>query len=581
MSRAQGITVPIYKIDADAVADFLGLNLEDISLAGLPVEIVRKYNADKHIETYQSQGDSIIGGCRFELFRNIVARPNTSSWVPFFRGSGIELDEITNQMQHLVCFVVVDDALYAYTAGQAAVIFERFIDISFPIEVGRRIAKPEVKGARSSQITGSTLTSNVHFRDPRRITYAESLENVWTALSGQLRGNILEEQALTSVFGVKAKMTVDVTSSLKLGPRIASPEKLVGLIRWLAAKVESPLPADDEWAVLDAIKVLNPRKKKDLIAHLKTALAEKIFASRDYANVAVSHIDASLYDNATGYIATQGKNLVYDSDERPTLAELVENMEIEAEDIVANLTSINIRTENSDYGAGHGTSGPLLSHLYGEVRFDGKTYFLLAGKWYEVDAVYIDQITKDFISIMADLDIDPSEISLSDWAANDREDTYNETSVTAPIFVNGDKVLTDNVELFDGLASDGLTTYVIHVKRNFDVKVRDVRSQVVNSAQIIENDLRSGARLKLREHHARLISRQRTSMSEGDFLQLFELPRVYVFAYGSGVKVSQATLSNFGSCVARMEVVSLNNQFRQISSAESQARLRIAWVKIV
>ncbi|GAA5197164.1 hypothetical protein GCM10023346_31260 [Arthrobacter gyeryongensis] len=118
------------------------------------------------------------------------------------------------------------------------------------------------------------------------------------------------------------------------------------------------------------------------------------------------------------------------------------------------------------------------------------------------------------------------------------------------------------------------------MKRDFDVKVRDVRSQIINSAQIIENDLRVGSLAKLKAHHARLVNWGRTTISEADFLKLFDQPRVYVLAYGSKVKVSESTLTNFGSSVARMEVVSLNNQFRQLGSAESMAKLRVAWIKI-
>ncbi|MDQ0867279.1 hypothetical protein QF036_004930 [Arthrobacter globiformis] len=66
-----------------------------------------------------------------------------------------------------------------------------------------------------------------------------------------------------------------------------------------------------------------------------------------------------------------------------------------------------------------------------------------------------------------------------------------------------------------------------------------------------------------------------------EFLKLFENPRIYVMAYGSKIKVNESTIKKFSSSVARMEVVSLNNQFRQISSAESQAKLGISWIKIV
>ncbi|MDN5759160.1 MAG: TIGR04141 family sporadically distributed protein [Tomitella sp.] len=476
--------------------------------------------------------------------------------------------------------MAVDDDLYAYTAGQSAVVFERFADIAFPIDVGRRIAKPEVKGARSSQITGTTLASDLHFRDPRRITYAESLDNVWTALSGQIRDAVLDEKELSSIFPGKNKIRLDVTSAVKLGPRIESPQKIIELIKWLAKKAEAKLPADDGWASLDAIKVLNPRKKKDLIAELKEALATKVFLTRDYDNLALSHTDAALYDNATSYTASQGKDVVYSSGSRPDLGDIVDSMKVDKTDVVKNLTAVTIETENTDYGANYGTSGPLANHLYGEITHKSGTYFLLAGKWYQVDATYIDQVTKDCSAIMADLDLDPATIAMRKWKASESEGKYNKSSITAATIINGDRILTDNVELFDGLASDGKTTYIVHVKDGFDVKVRDVRSQVINSAQMIENDLRIGTRAKLKAHHAALTRNKRTKLSEQDFLNLFDKPRVYVLAYGTKVKVDEKTLKTFGSSVARMEIVALNSQFRQLSSSQSRAQLKIAWIEV-
>ncbi|WP_437770399.1 DUF6119 family protein [Arthrobacter sp. KNU40] len=578
MAAKTGITPPIYKIDADAANEFFG---GAFSAKDLPAKLIDRYNKDKGIETYAIEGTAEIDGCSLQLYRNVKTRPSTSSWVKFFDGSGIELEEIQNQMQHLVCFVVVDDELYAYTAGQSSVSFERFIDISFPIEVGRRVAKAEIKGAKSSQITGSTLASDVHFRDPRRITYAESLDNVWMALSGQLQNSVLVEKALKDVFGAKSKIRLDVTSAIRLGPRIESPQKLIDLIRWMAAKADEALPDDDPWAGLDAIKVLNPRKKKDLIEKLRKNLADRIFVKRDWSNITVAHIDASLYDNATFYAVSQGDAVLYEEDTQPELSDIVGSMTVDTVNLLSNFSSVIIQTENADYFDGVSTTGPLISHLHGEIRHGGKTYFLLAGKWYEVDATYIEQITKDFLETLTSIDLDAAAVGLRDWKHASSEGEYNETASTARVFINGDKVLTDNIELFDGLVSDGTTTYIVHVKRNFDVKVRDVRSQVINSAQIIENDLRVGTMAKLRQHHERLVRRKRTSLSEDDFLKLFENPRVYVVAYGSDIKVDASTIKRFGSSVARMEVVSLNNQFRQISSAESQAKLRVSWVKIV
>jgi len=69
-------------------------------------------------------------------------------------------------------------------------------------------------------------------------------------------------------------------------------------------------------------------------------------------------------------------------------------------------------------------------------------------------------------------------------------------------------------------------------------------------------------------------------MTEDEFLALFALPRTYVLAYGTGTKVTRETVDRFGSTVARMEVVALNGQFRQITSTTGTTELRITWIEM-
>lgn len=578
MAKQAGINAPIYKIDIDSVHEFYGTEIE---IDDIPAKLVAEYNKNKERVVYESQGQATIEGSYTELFLNIDSRANASSWVRFFKDTPINLPEdITNQLQHLMCFVIIDGELYAFTAGQSAVVFERFIDLSFPIDVGRRIAKPEVKSARANQITGTTLASDLHFRDPRRITYTESLDTVWSSLSSYLRDTLLDQKALINIFGDKNKIKLDVASSLRLGPKVQDPLKMIALIQWLVKEGEKDLPADDGWAALDAIKMLSPRKQKLLISELCASLAKQIFTDKSYENLALSHVDSNIYANATNYTVYQKSksNLLYGETSEPSLSDIVAVIDLEDED-AKNLTTVEIETTNDDYGDSFGTNGTLLAHLNGEIVHNGRTYFLLSGKWYEVNASYIQQIQKDFLNLIESSDLSKAEIGLKDWTDSDSEGTYNESSLSHAEFINGDTILTDNIELFDTLAYKNNKLYIIHVKKGFNVKIRDVRSQILASAQVIENDLRNGS-IKLKEHHAQLVEKGRTTLSESDFLNLFTRKRIYVLAYGRREKVTQKNIKKVTSSVAKMEIVSLNNQFRQITVDDS-ATLRITWIPII
>jgi len=577
MTERLGLEPPIFRIDLDAVQDFLGV---EVALGDIPGRIVGAYNLAKEAQVFVAVGRAEYDGCQLAVYRNAQARANPISWPAFYEPSGITIAPAFTQSQHLLGFIAVDDELYVHTGGHSIAVFERFVDLSFPIDVARRIAQPEVKRARSSQISGTTLASDVNFRDPRRITYTESLENVWTALSGQVRPDVLAEDGMRAVFGTRKRMRMEVGSAIRFGPRVVTLDKLIALIRWLAVRSRAAPPDEDEWAILDSIKVLNPRKSKDQIARLREALADKLVVRREFVNMAVTHADASLYANADRYVASRGRQDLYSGELRPELGDILDGVDPGPDGPMSLLTSIAVRSESTDAGSVATTDGTLLHHLHGEIRHDDRTWFVLAGRWYEVDRQYIDSVTRDFVGLIGALDLDASSIGLRRWQSAETEGDYNETSAVAATVVNGDKVLTDNVEFFDTLISTGERTFLIHVKRGFDVKVRDVRSQIVNAANIIENDLRASTPTRLKRHYQALVRRGRTAMPEDEFLAHFALPRTYVLAYGTETKVTRDTVDRFGSTVARMEVVALNGQFRQITSTNQTTELRIAWIEM-
>lgn len=567
---------PIFRLDVAEIRSFL--QSDQLKVSDLPEQIVATYNRSKNNLVFALADNGEFEGCRLMVYRNVTSQSYPSPWTKFYQPAGLRIDEARTQNQQFIGFVSMDDELFVHTGGQASHVFDRFIDVAFPIAVARRVAQPEVKRARSSPLTGAALATDVNFRDPRRITHTESLENVWTALSGQVREEILLDKELISVFGRKKSMRVEVSGSIKFAPRVGSLAKLIQLMRWTLSTSEAPLPDDDDWRVLDSIALLNPRKSKGLIESLKAELSSKLLTQKDFASFAPTNVDATLYANADSYVVTKGLETLIESEHRPEIGEVVGVVEGFG-DAQNFLTDVSITSHCPELGADVGTKGTLLEHLHGEMQHDGMTYFLLAGRWYRVDGDYVKLVTEDFASVLDETDLDASELGLPPWEKELVEGDYNVIAAESVDGINGDRVLTDNVELFDTLAwtDDGL--FIIHLKHGFDVKVRDVRSQVINSATLIENDLRAESPDRLRRHHQRLVRRGRTQMSETDFLGLFSRDRTYVLAYGTSLKVTRDSLAKFQSVVARMETVSLSNQFRQIASSQ-RTRLKTMWVQL-
>lgn len=582
-----GITAGIFRLDTQAIREEFGSNLRP---ANMHYQIVRDYNSTSRRAQFELQGEQVAtGGGLITVYKKRVDQKKISPWVDFYRKIGIQIGSADSLNQHFACFLAIGDHLYAHAAGQGLVVFERFTDVSFPIEVARRIAKPEVKRARASQLSGTTLANDVSFRDLRRLAYSESLENVWTALSCQVRRDCLEDETIKRIFGTKRSIRLEVSSSVRLVSEIQSPQDLVQLISWLQSKADEELTIDDEWTILDSLRVLNPRKSKDQIRRLRTQLSRQIFVDNDFDDLDLINVEASLFSNATRYQAFLRSICLYDSATRPDLQAVVEGVKfhLDAKSLsdgerAALLEQISLESLDDEDDAILRTSGSLMSHIHGEMRQHSQTFFLLSGRWYQVDKDYIDLVTSDLKSCLNSLGTKASEIGMRPWRSSESEGVYNGSSLPGDNFINGDRVLRDNVELFDSLYWTKSSTYIIHVKRGFDVKIRDVRSQLINSANLIENDLRGAKTQRLARHWEALSKGGRTGLAKPDFLDLFSQNRVYVLAYATRQQVTHLNLeTEFKSRVARMEVVNLEAQFRRVAGVGKRASLQIAWIPLI
>lgn len=261
----KGLYPSIFRIDVDAARAFFG---DEVSVEDIPRRIVDAYNTGKDGSIYESEGTGEFDGCGLAVYRNAKGAAPAQPVGAVLRAVRHRDHESVDAEPAFRRFRrcgrrVVRPHRRALGRGFRAV---HRCGLSY-----RRRAPDRQPGGQTGPLQpdlGDDAGGDVNFRDPRSISYTESLENVWTALSGQVRPEVLTDPGLRAVFGAKDKMRLEVSSAIKFGPRVDTLDKLIMLIRWLAATAESPLPADDDWAILDSIKVLNPRKSKDLIARL-------------------------------------------------------------------------------------------------------------------------------------------------------------------------------------------------------------------------------------------------------------------------------------------------------------------------
>lgn len=126
MTERVGLETPIFRIDLDAVQDFLGV---EVALGDIPGRIVGAYNLAKEAQVFVAVGRAEYDGCQLAVYRNAQVRAHPIAWPAFYEPSGITIAPAFTQSQHLLGFIAVDDELYVHTGGHSIAVFERFVDL--------------------------------------------------------------------------------------------------------------------------------------------------------------------------------------------------------------------------------------------------------------------------------------------------------------------------------------------------------------------------------------------------------------------------------------------------------------------
>lgn len=162
--------------------------------------------------------------------------------------------------------------------------------------------------------------------------------------------------------------------------------------------------------------------------------------------------------------------------------------------------------------------------------------FCIDKKWYKVDDNFIEEINRTCSLLMQNARIN-KDILPEVWEnpKTTDEGDYNLQYLGKPNYLVLDKMLGQNIELCDILFTEADEIFLIHIKKGFDGKIRDLTNQIIISSQRLWNDLKSEKRF-LREVFERYKTSTNHSISpitESDFINLFNKKINYVLAFTS------------------------------------------------
>lgn len=142
------------------------------------------------------------------------------------------------------------------------------------------------------------------------------------------------------------------------------------------------------------------------------------------------------------------------------------------------------------------------------VMPDGEVYFIMGETWYRIDRTYVDVVNNTLSKIM-----DSSLLTLGQpgylhkpWNTELlKENPYNASYAklqTADVnWFEGNLRTLKSCEIFDILGTDNDSTFIYHVKKEFNATIRDAATQLLMSARILRDIIDHGQKKDVELHN--------------------------------------------------------------------------------
>ncbi|WP_255286847.1 DUF6119 family protein [Bacillus wiedmannii] len=130
----------------------------------------------------------------------------------------------------------------------------------------------------------------------------------------------------------------------------------------------------------------------------------------------------------------------------------------------------------------------ILSLLDFKAMYNGKTYWLMNGKWVYLDETFIDILNEQFYRKVTSKYKQSRPLDeLKFWEKGISEGDYNFSHNTIENILVLDKIFVDNIEICDLLLIEENESFFIHVKDGLDRDARVLSEQIMSSMTAVNN----------------------------------------------------------------------------------------------
>ena len=546
---------------------------------------------DRHREATQNNGqlgrslpEEIKGEVKYLIYTfNIYERDST--WKGFLPDSIINEEDFRVQSISFVLFAIIENRVFAFIGGNGIFVIKRFLNQTFGLDLFEKIADPTndvVVTISSRGISGNLSSQTSTFRNEQKLIDSLDFSRIPNSMTLQLRDTIITDVFdfleadendkiylnLSSSFHLKQKLTFDQTHELVVrANEILNSEGLTPLSNFVQIKENSTknnlrLQLYDEIRD-DMIRAMQPNSnrygKRLDIDFLHPSRPTDFYECENYALFARGARNPFYVTNDRKSLYLSCLNYAFNNIEHSNLFEFGK--------FISGVRCYGYKDNERLINA------MFTQHITCEIEYNNKPVFQIDSRWYTVKGNFVENINElcstlieaYYLNEVPNILTWPSEIT--------DEGDYNLQFANDENYIVLDKALGDNIELCDLIYETDEKIYLIHVKKGFDAKIRDLSNQISISSNRLWTDLKSGSFDFIDQVYRSFAQKEHFIESEWSrdrFRELFSKEITYVMAFNSTLsngRTVRGNISNIRSNIAKFSLIQsvrdmANNQYQ-------------------
>lgn len=572
--------VKLYRINA--------LHYELRGLDQMPKKI--NYIINKHRQTNEDLTDIdlnlepiVVGNLNYILYTFSLKEKN-STWNYFLPDALTKDIELITRKPSLVVFAFDENNIFSLVGGSGIQVIKRYLDSNFGLDLFSMIAVVEndiILSAKYRGMTGNLAGSTEVYRNEQKLIDTMSFGRLFKEIHFEINEakhkeyfDFISEGKDASLSGY-AGSSFQIKSAINFEQTHLLIEKAIEIIN---TKVIKNLGSFSE--IKDTNKIeqnYRPKLYEAIRDDMMIQFSEGGYKEGDKRfDFDFGHPSQLLeFYECDNYIVTSKNisNPIVETTNREDIYKKTMKYIVENENLpllgdfmrfVGGLIVCGLKENRKPVKA------PFLHCISCELTDENnRPIFCIDKSWYKVEDNFIADINSNCHSLMLNSQIDKNLLP-EVWhdAKNTDEGNYNLQYLGKPNYLVLDKMLGQNIELCDILYFEENEIYLIHVKKGFDGKMRDLTNQIKISSQRLWNDVKSKKKF-ISEVYSRYegsANYLQNPITQVEFINLFDRKVNYVLAFTSTLKNYKPIFNNIKEVKSNIAKFSLIQCVRDMKS---------------